>query len=59
MQKQLRIQAAKNLLLTSGLSIKEIACQVGFSDVYTFSKSFKRISGISPSAFQIDVRSRR
>jgi AraC-like DNA-binding protein/mannose-6-phosphate isomerase-like protein (cupin superfamily) len=59
MQKQLRIQAAKNLLLTSGLSIKEIASQVGFSDVYTFSKSFKRISGISPSAFQIDVRSRR
>jgi len=44
-----RISAAEELLLTTELSVTEISAKVGYSDVYYFSKTFKRIVGISPS----------
>lgn len=39
---------ARNLLLSSGLSIQQIALELNFSDQAAFSKFFKRRSGISP-----------
>lgn len=44
-----RISAAEELLLTTGLSVTEISAKVGYSDVYYFSKTFKRVTGTSPS----------
>jgi AraC-type DNA-binding domain-containing proteins len=47
-----RITKAKELLLTSDLSINEIATAVGFFDSNGFRKRFKKIVGITPSEFR-------
>jgi AraC-like DNA-binding protein len=47
-----RMLAAQRLLTTTTLSCKEIATNLGFSDVYTFSKAFKRVTGTSPSQYK-------
>ncbi len=47
-----RIEKAKQLLTSDeGLSVSEIAEELGYTDVYHFSKSFKKFSGVSPSKF--------
>lgn len=51
-QLKLRLQHAKNLLQDNNLSISKIAHQVGYHDVFTFSKLFKRHVGTSPSHFR-------
>ncbi len=46
---KIRLEKAKNILLNgSNGSIKSIANQVGYEDVYHFSKLFKKYYGISP-----------
>ena len=45
----IRISAAEALLSTTDMSVCEIAERVGYSDVYYFSKTFKRLVGYSPS----------
>lgn len=47
-----RIGYAQLLLLTSELPIKAIALQCGISDIQYFSRLFKRITGITPKAYQ-------
>jgi AraC-like DNA-binding protein len=47
----IRMQKAKQLLTDSSLSISSISDSCGFSSVYTFSRSFKGRTGISPSEF--------
>jgi len=47
-----RIQTAKVLLQLSDLSISEIAFQLQFVDVFTFSRCFKRIIYMTPSQFR-------
>ena len=47
----LRIKKAKQLLISDGMSIGEAASAVGFSDIYVFSKAFKRIVGIPASEY--------
>ncbi len=47
-----RMEQAKELLLNTGKSIKEIAMEVGFSDGNYFSRVFKQNYGISPTAFR-------
>lgn len=49
---QLRITRAKELLLTSGKSIKEISYELGFQSIYYFSHLFKKREGVSPSQFR-------
>lgn len=39
-------------LLTEGMSVKEAAAAVGYSDPYIFSKQFKKYIGQSPSAYK-------
>lgn len=46
-----RIEAAKELLLTSNLRISEIAGLVGYEDAYYFSRIFKKNVGLSPREF--------
>lgn len=50
--KKLRLNQAVRLLQQSGLSVKEIALQVGFKDPFHFSKAFKSDHGVSPSHFR-------
>lgn len=52
---QLKINRAKELLLQPGLTIKEIASQLGFDDPYYFSRLFTRRCGISPLGFRNDI----
>ena len=43
---------SEQLLLNSSLSIGEIAAELNFSSIYSFSRFFKRKSGLSPSQFR-------
>jgi AraC-like DNA-binding protein len=45
----IRIAVATSLLTETNMSVSEIAEACGFSDVYYFSKTFKKIVGVSPS----------
>ncbi len=47
-----RIEKAKQMLFSDeGLTISEIADELNFSDVYHFSKTFKKYSGVSPREY--------
>lgn len=48
----LKIEAASSLLLTTDLSIKEIAWRLGFSSPFHFSRNFKLHSGCSPMEYR-------
>ncbi len=48
----LKIQHACNLLALSSLPIKEISQTVGYSDCYYFSRIFKKVMGMSPTAYR-------
>jgi AraC-like DNA-binding protein len=41
---------AHRLLTDEGLSVKETAARVGFDDAFYFSRVFKKVMGIPPSA---------
>lgn len=47
-----RIKKAADLLKSSSYSIGEIASFVGINDIYYFSKLFKKIKGVTPSAYK-------
>ncbi|MDX1943742.1 MAG: AraC family transcriptional regulator [Saprospiraceae bacterium] len=47
-----RIEEAKLLLLKHQKSVSEVASQVGYADVYTFSKTFKREVGLPPTEYR-------
>ena len=49
---QLKIMRAKDLLISSDKSIKEISYELGFQSIYYFSRIFKKKEGISPSQFR-------
>ena len=47
-----KMERAKELLRESDLTVRQVGAEVGMQDPYHFSKQFKNIVGISPSAFQ-------
>jgi YesN/AraC family two-component response regulator len=47
-----RITKAKNLLRTSAQSVTEIAVSLGFADPTGFGRIFKKLTGLTPSAFR-------
>lgn len=48
---KLRINASIEMLESQHFSITEIASELGYYDIYHFSKTFKRIKGISPQKY--------
>lgn len=50
---EVRIGEARKLLRETNLKISEIAEKTGFSDIYYFSKRFKKISGCSPKEYAL------
>ncbi len=49
---KLRIERAFILLRDTDITVKEIACQVGYSDPNYFNKVFRKIVGTSPGRFR-------
>ena len=49
---RMRMERAKALLADSSLRIHEVAEQVGYADVAHFSKSFKRLEGMTPGEYR-------
>jgi AraC-like DNA-binding protein len=47
-----RIQKAKELLRTTDLPITEICAAVGFQSLGSFSALFRKVAGLSPSAYR-------
>lgn len=52
MLQRLRMEHAKNLLLESSLSIKEIATRVGYFEQHDFNRMFHRHAGLAPSKWR-------
>jgi AraC-like DNA-binding protein len=47
-----RLEKARELLKTTGLSVGEISECTGFSDGFYFSRAFKNFTGLSPAAYR-------
>jgi hypothetical protein len=52
MLQRLRMAHAKNLLLESSLSIKEIAARVGYLQQHDFNRVFRRYAGMAPTKWR-------
>ena len=52
----IRVGAAEDALIYEGLSVSEAALRFGFSDIYHFSKVFKKYRGYSPSSARMLMR---
>ena len=50
--KELRCEAAKKLILSTKLTIEDIGCSIGFSDVSNFRAAFKKWTGQTPSSMR-------
>lgn len=46
------ISKAVSLMEASDFSVTEVAYEVGFGSVRTFERTFKRVTGVAPSAFR-------
>lgn len=49
---QLQLQRAKNMLINTNMLMKEIAYELGFTHQATFTSSFRRMTGLSPSEYR-------
>ncbi|ASA23952.1 helix-turn-helix domain-containing protein [Paenibacillus donghaensis] len=49
---QLRIEKAKELLLDTELTIKQIAAEVGYYNVQSFNRFFRKYEGMPPSSYK-------
>ncbi len=47
-----RVEAAKELLNTTKTPMTEIALRLGFSEASSLSAGFRRMTGVSPSAYR-------
>jgi iron complex transport system substrate-binding protein len=54
---QVRIEKSKQFLLNTEAKLHEIAAAVGYSDVYYFSRLFKKHTGFSPLRYRLEVQS--
>ncbi len=50
-----RLDAARRLLAHDRLTVKQTAYRLGYPDPFSFSKQFKRYTGMSPTAFRETV----
>lgn len=47
-----RMACAKKLLCTTNYKIKDVAAEAGFNDYHYFSKTFKKLGGLSPADYR-------
>jgi YesN/AraC family two-component response regulator len=46
------VAEAKNILLNTERTVKEIAISLGYGDAFYFSRLFKKYAGMSPANFK-------
>lgn len=56
--RELRIEIASRYLSTSEISIADISTVTGFADQSHFSKTFKRLTGLTPAQYRVVFRGR-
>ncbi len=49
---QLRIEKAKELLSDPGLTIAQFACKVGYCNVQSFNRNFRKFVGMTPGSYK-------
>lgn len=49
---QLKIDVVKQMLISSSATVTDVAMEMGYSDLSTFNKSFKKISNLTPSEYR-------
>ena len=49
---KVKIEKARSLLLGSDSNISEVADACGFGSLYSFSRAFKRVTGLSPRGYR-------
>ena len=54
--KSRRVEAAKDLLISTGLSVGEISLRAGFSDPAYFCREFRRVVGMTPGKYREGYR---
>lgn len=54
--KSRRVEAAKDLLISTGLSVGEISLRAGFSDSAYFCREFRRVVGMTPGRYRGEYR---
>ncbi|MGO8695858.1 MAG: response regulator [Rectinemataceae bacterium] len=52
---QFRIERAKEMLLVPGASIKQVSAACGYPDPNYFSRLFKKVTGLTPTAFSSGI----
>ena len=50
--KNIRMEKAKSLLLSTALSVAEVAEQCGYGDYRVFTKVFRKNEGVTPSQYR-------
>lgn len=50
-QNHIKINKAKDLLLSRECNVTEAALAIGFNDIYYFSRLFKKVTGVNPSNY--------
>lgn len=55
-QKRKRIERAQSAIYHGGHTLKQLAEELEFCDVFHFSKAFKQVTGVTPSVFRRKVR---
>jgi len=56
---KLKMEKAKELLLSAGMPVKEVADSLGFADQYHFMRRFAKLEGVSPARYRSDYLARR
>jgi AraC-like DNA-binding protein/ligand-binding sensor protein len=54
---RIRIERARNLLLNPNLRVSEIAYEIGFQSLTHFNRVFKKVAGMSPTAYRAKLPS--
>ena len=52
---ELKIEEAKRLLADNNLSVSEISDSLGYSGIHSFSRSFKKATGFSPTSYKESI----
>jgi LacI family transcriptional regulator len=54
--RRVHLERAKDLLVTTALSMADVAAQAGFSSVHYLSRVFRQETGLTPTAYRRQVR---